>query len=192
VAGVTFSRLRDVLGKQGGDLLVSVLRQMSRSKVCRPHLPFLPLSSFPQARGESTGGVRTAQGGAYDLGCGRVRRSQVADRGSDCPNLPLFRGPRTLPQIDSILSTVSFRSLSSSNFIDRTAVKKPAEPCSSSTNQQSTCLTAALSIEARTLFLQVCNHRLRRRRPQHHRWGLESTTEKGRAVFSSAAVTKRT
>ena len=32
--GATFRQLRDALGKQGGDLLVSVLRQMSRFEVC--------------------------------------------------------------------------------------------------------------------------------------------------------------
>ena len=40
--GATFHQLRNVLGRQGGDLLVSVLRKMSRSTVCHP--PFLSLN----------------------------------------------------------------------------------------------------------------------------------------------------
>lgn len=42
----TFSQLRDLLGKQGGRLLVSVLRQMSRSELePKPQQPFLDGSS---------------------------------------------------------------------------------------------------------------------------------------------------
>lgn len=43
---------------------------------------------FPQARSGTTERSRRIENGAHDLGCGQLRGSKVANRGSDCPNLP--------------------------------------------------------------------------------------------------------
>ena len=63
-----------------------------------------PLILFPQGRGGTTEGSRRIENGAHDLGCGQLRGSKVANRGSDCPNLPCPRGQTPTP---TQLNTVS-------------------------------------------------------------------------------------
>ena len=168
---------------------------MSRSKVSQPVI-FCFLLSFSRplspARSEATGDPRRIEGGAHDLGCERFHRSKVANRGPDRPNLPRPRGLAN-PVRDQYKPSQPylFRNQFSSNFTGPAAIRIPAGGCYNSINRRFSRFATGLSIGPRTPFLRRWE-RNRRRKPQHHRWGLEFTIEKEPSVSSSAAVTKRT